>query len=85
MWLLFSTSLNGSLSWLKDRYFLAVILGAVFGPLNYVSGVRLGAAGFNFDFLVTVGVLAVVWGLVVPILVWLSKKLIDEEALPIKQ
>lgn len=85
MWLLFSTSLNGSLSWLKGRYVLAVILGAVFGPLSYVSGVRLGAAEFNFDFWITVGVLAMVWGLVVPILVWLSKRLVDEESFSIRQ
>jgi FtsH-binding integral membrane protein len=79
MWLLFSTSLNGSLSWLKGRYALAVILGAVFGPLSYVSGARLGAAGFNFDFWITIGVLAVVWGLVVPGLVWLSEWMTDDE------
>jgi FtsH-binding integral membrane protein len=78
MWLLFSTSLNGSLSWLKGRYLLAVILGAVFGPLSYVTGMRLGAAEFHYDFWITVGVLAVVWGLVVPALVWFSKKMVDE-------
>ena len=77
MWLLFSTSLNGSLSWLKDRYGLAVILGAIFGPLSYVSGARLGAASFNDDLWVTLGVVAVVWGLVVPGIVWLSEKMVD--------
>jgi hypothetical protein len=79
MWLLFSTSLNGSLSWLKGRYVLALILGAVFGPLSYVSGVRLGAAEFNYEFWFTVGVLAVVWALVVPGLVWLSKLLVEDD------
>jgi hypothetical protein len=79
MWLLFSTSMNGSLSWLKGRYMLAVILGAIFGPLSYVSGARLGAAEFNFNFWITIGILAVVWGLVVPGLVWLSGKMIDDE------
>jgi FtsH-binding integral membrane protein len=77
MWLLFSTSLNGSLSWLKGRYVLAGILGAVFGPLSYVSGSRLGAASFNDDFWVTIGILAVVWSLVVPGIVWLSEKMVD--------
>jgi len=77
MWLLFSTSLTGSLSWLKGRYGLAVILGAVFGPLSYVSGSRLGAASFNYDFWITMGILAVVWGLVVPGIVWLSEKMVD--------
>ncbi len=55
-----------------------MILGAVFGPLSYVSGVRLGAATFNYDFWFTMGVLAVVWGLAVPGLVWLNKQMVDD-------
>lgn len=68
MWLLFSTSLSGTLKWLQGRYLVAALLGAVFGPLSYVAGGRLGAIESNQDFLLTVLVLAVVWGLVVPLL-----------------
>ena len=75
MWLLFSTSLNGTLMWLQGRYFVAVILGAVFGPLSYVTGVRLGAIEFNKDLLFTIVVLAVVWGISVPFIAWLAKKI----------
>jgi hypothetical protein len=75
MWMLFSTSLEGSLSWLKGRYPLAVLLGAIFGPLSYVTGARLGAAVFTYDFWFSIGVLAVIWSVVVPSLVWLSRKM----------
>ncbi len=82
MWLLFSTSLNGTLKWLQGRYLVAALLGAVFGPLSYVAGGRLGAIEFNQDFLLTVLVLAVVWGLVVPLLAWLAKRMVTEKILP---
>jgi hypothetical protein len=46
----------------------------VFGPLSYVTGVRLGAAEFTYDFWLSVGVLAVVWGMVVPAMIWFPRK-----------
>jgi len=43
LWGLLATTLNVSLRWLKRRYWLAALLGAVSGPLAYFSGARLGA------------------------------------------
>ncbi|MBN1126704.1 MAG: DUF2878 domain-containing protein [Sedimentisphaerales bacterium] len=43
LWLNFSLSLNESLRWLQSHPFSAVILGAIFGPLAYLAGARLGA------------------------------------------
>jgi NAD(P)-dependent dehydrogenase (short-subunit alcohol dehydrogenase family) len=34
---------NGSLSWLRGRYWLGAFLGALGGPVAYYSGHRLGA------------------------------------------
>jgi hypothetical protein len=42
MWLLFATTLNVSLNWLKGRYLLAILCGAIAGPLAYYTGARLG-------------------------------------------
>ena len=44
MWALFAITLNVSLRWLKGRWLLAVLLGAVAGPASYMAGVRMGAA-----------------------------------------
>lgn len=43
MWALFAITLNLSMRWIKGRIVLAAISGAVFGPLAYYAGYRLGA------------------------------------------
>jgi len=40
---LFATTLNFSLNWLKTRSLIAIILGAISGPLAYWGGSKLGA------------------------------------------
>ncbi len=72
MWMLFSSTFNSSLSWLKGRPVIAVILGAVFGPLSYIAGVRLEAIAFGQEWLQTVLVLALVWGVAMPLLLHLA-------------
>jgi hypothetical protein len=78
LWLLLGSSLNTSLAWLRDRYLLAAALGAVFGPLSYLAGARLGAIDFNLDVTVTSGVLALIWGSVMPVLVWMAKQIVTQ-------
>lgn len=68
LWLNFATTLNVSLAWLRSRYLLAALFGAVGGPLAYYSGARLGAT----EALPTTGamlVLAAGWGIMTPLLV----------------
>ena len=43
LWLAFATTLNHSLRWLMTRPMLAVLVGAVGGPLAYLAGAKLGA------------------------------------------
>ncbi|XAH21471.1 DUF2878 domain-containing protein [Xylophilus sp. GW821-FHT01B05] len=71
LWGLFAIALNVSLRWLRPRLWLAAVLGAVAGPLAFASGVRLGGAAFvhTAPALLT---LALVWGLVLPLLLRLS-------------
>jgi hypothetical protein len=67
MWALFATTLNVSMSWLKDKPAMAVLLGAVFGPLSYLAGQRLGALEF-VDFDSGMLALVMVWALAMPLL-----------------
>lgn len=67
MWALFATTLNVSMGWLKGRPGLAVLLGAVFGPLSYLAGQRLGALEF-VDFNSAMLALVVAWALAMPLL-----------------
>ncbi len=43
LWIAFATTLNHSLRWLMQRPVVAALGGAVFGPLAYLAGAKLGA------------------------------------------
>jgi len=75
LWLAFGTLPNGSLHWLKGKALLQIILGAVLGPLSYVAGVRLGAATLGEPEWLSIGVIAIGWGLAMPIMFRLAKRL----------
>jgi len=71
LWMLFAITLNLSLAWLKRRLLVAVLFGAIGGPLAYLGGAKLGALSFVAP---TPGLiaLAVGWALLTPALVMLS-------------
>jgi hypothetical protein len=68
LWLNFAATLNVSMAWLRGRYLLAAIFGAIGGPLAYYSGARLGATE---ELPTTTGMLllAIGWGIMTPLLV----------------
>lgn len=74
MWALFATTLNVSMGWLKGKLLLASVLGAIFGPLSYMAGQRLGAMEFVNSQAATIA-LAVIWALVMPLLVMVAARL----------
>lgn len=74
MWMLFATTFNVSLRWLKERMFLAAVLGALSGPLSYYVGARFGAVTLN-DFTIAMTALAIGWGALMPGLLLLAKRL----------
>jgi hypothetical protein len=73
LWALFATTLNVSLRWLRGRDTLAVLFGAVGGPLSYLAGARLGAMTF-VDTVPAVVALAVGWGALMPVLTRLAAR-----------
>lgn len=73
MWMLFATTLNVSLRWLKGRYLLAAILGLIAGPLAYIGGEKLGGILF-VDRTAGLVVLSIGWGLIMPVLVALAER-----------
>ena len=74
MWMLFATTLNVSLRWLKQRPELAAALGVVAGPAAYFSGYRLGGVEIP-DLLPAMSVLALGWAILMPVLMALSNRL----------
>ncbi len=74
LWTLFATLLRGPLKWLSGRYWLSSLLGALFAAPNYFAGARLGAVTLHGNMLFCAGVLAVVWALAMPLMIWLARK-----------
>lgn len=81
MWAVFATSLNLSLSWLKGRWFLAVLVGLVGGPLSYLAGERLGGVQMS-DPVLALGAQAVGWAVLLPLLAYLATRLNGIDAKP---
>jgi hypothetical protein len=71
MWALFATTINVSMAWLKNRWLLASSMGAIFGPLAFIAGERLGAVQF-IDRPLALLALAVGWACLMPMLLWLA-------------
>lgn len=74
LWALFATTLNVSLRWMKGRWIIAAVSGAVAGPLAYYAGHRLGAVNFT-DMNMALLYLAIGWSFFVPLLLFLAKRL----------
>lgn len=73
LWALFATTLNVSMSWLKRNVLMAVVFGAVGGPLAYYGGFKLGALVF-VDQTAALIALAIGWALLTPLLLQLAKR-----------
>lgn len=74
MWMLFATTLNRSMSWLKGRQALAAAMGAIAGPMSYYAGNRLGGIEFEDPLAATIA-LSVGWALIMPVVVLLAERL----------
>lgn len=73
MWVLFATTLNLSLSFLKGRLWLSAALGLVAGPMAYLGGAKLGGIVF-IDQTAAVVSLAVGWAFIMPLLMLLAER-----------
>ena len=74
MWLLFATTLNVSLRWLRSRVLLAAVFGLIGGPASYVAGAKLGGITL-LEPGAALAMLAVGWAVMLPILFELASRL----------
>ena len=72
LWAAFAITLNVSLTWLKKHIWVAFLLGAIGGPLVFFTAEKMGALQFS-DMTLALGVLAVGWTLLMPLIVKLSQ------------
>ena len=74
MWMLFATTLNVSLRWLKERLLLATALGAIAGPAACFAGYKLGAVQIP-EVTTAMTALALGWAVLMPLLMILANRL----------
>lgn len=73
LWGLLAIALNVTMRWLKKRWWLAALLGAIAGPMSFAGGVRLGGAQF-VDATAALVTMACYWAVMMPALMWLSDR-----------
>ena len=74
MWMLFATTLNRSMAWLKGRATLAAVLGGIAGPASYYAGQKLGAIEF-VEPVAALSALAIGWAVIMPLLMIIAERL----------
>ena len=74
LWVNLATTLNVSMAWLRGRYMLGTVFGAIGGPLAYYSGAKLGAMTAMPDRggLATIGI---AWAIAFPLLLVVNERL----------
>lgn len=73
LWVNLATTLGASLSFLRDRFLLAVLLGAIGGPLAYLAGDRLGALRLGDPQVASIVAVGVEWAAAMPLLLGLDR------------
>jgi hypothetical protein len=73
LWAGFVTALNVSLRWMRGKWLVMILFGAIGGPLAYMSAEKLGAVTLN-SMPASYIALGVGWAILTPILVFLAQK-----------
>jgi hypothetical protein len=78
LWLGFAATLRHALGWIRGRYLLAALLGAIAGPFAYWSGSKLGALVLA-DTVPTLMMVGMEWLVAMPLLLLLLSRLERDE------
>jgi hypothetical protein len=82
LWLGFTSTLNVSLRWMRGKHLIAVIFGAVGGPLAYLGAEKLGAVMLHDA--TSYIALSLGWAIITPLLLLLSSRFDGFVYTPIK-
>ena len=78
MWVLFATTVNHGLRWAKRAPWIAAVAGLAGGPMAFYGGMKMGAVVFP-DATLSLTVIALGWGVLLPLLTWIADSIIDME------
>ena len=68
MWVLFATTLNMGMRWMRKSLVLASVMGAIGGPLSFLAGEKAGAVVFP-DSSAALVAIGLGWAVLLPLLV----------------
>ena len=74
MWILFATTLNVGMRWLRRNTAVATIAGAAGGPLAFFAGASIGAVEFASP-VIAMTFIGIGWAVMLPLLVKLAIRL----------
>ncbi len=77
LWLNFLTAFSTCLGWMRRRFLLGAIFGALGGASAYAAGVRLDALRLPLPPALALPMIALAWAIVVPLLLDLYERLQD--------
>jgi hypothetical protein len=72
LWLMFILTINHSMLLMNRIFVVTPLLGAIFGPLTYLAGERLGAA-ILINKPASIIFIAISWGILFPLFIWIGK------------
>lgn len=73
MWVLFATTLNVGMRWMRRSALIAALAGAAGGPLAFLAGERVGAVTFS-DATIALAVIGLGWAVLLPMLVGVARR-----------
>ena len=76
MWAGFATTLNHSLYWINKNYYIAFLMGFIFGPISYLTGESFKAIQFNMETVNSLAILAFSWGIAIPLVVYINHRIV---------
>lgn len=74
MWVLFATTLNIGMRWLRKSWVVAALAGAIGGPMSFIAGEKVGAVAFA-DSTSSLLVISAGWAVLLPLLVQIADAL----------
>ena len=73
MWMLFATTLNVGMRWLRKSHIVAVVAGLIGGPMAFLAGQSAGAVTLN-EPVYSVIIIGLGWALLLPALVYVASR-----------
>ena len=83
MWLLFATTLNVGMRWLRKSMLVTAIFGGIGGPLSFLAGEKAGAVSFP-DPTLSLVVIGLGWAIFLPLLVHYASRVEEQAAVPVR-